>query len=224
MKNALPLLALGCAITTSAIAGPVELQQNYSYVSAGYQYSLYSEYLRTDITHDSSYDNMSGYYARASINPTDQVFLEGRYDDVSRNRLGFSHSLIGLGYYMPVGKNSSVYALLGAEKLSAEFELSTPFFSDISTTYSDTAFTAEVGGKFNLMKRWTVEPAIRVATFDEPLFELRFDNQVHLTDAWSLEANIAHRAMDLGSTPLGELPVLKEMNFRIGVRYQFNIL
>ncbi|MGF1736736.1 outer membrane beta-barrel protein [Photobacterium satsumensis] len=222
MKNVLPLFALGCAITTSAIAGPVELQQNYSYVSAGYQYSLYSEYLPTDI--DSSYDNMSGYYARASINPVGQVFLEGRYDDVSRDRLGFSHSLIGLGYYTPVGKNSSVYALLGAEKMSAEFDLSNPLFSDVSTTYSDTAFTAEIGGKFNLMKRWTAEPAIRIATFDEPLYELRLDNQIHLTDAWSLEANIAHRAMDLGTTQFGELPVLKEMNFRIGARYQFNIL
>ena len=222
MKFTLPIFALGCAIATSAIAGPVELQQNYSYVSAGYQYSLFSEYLPTDI--NSSYDNMSGYYARASINPVDQVFLEGRYDDVSRDRLGFSHSLIGLGYYMPVGKSSSVYALLGAEKLTAEMDLSNPLFSDISLSYSDTAFTAEVGAKFNLMKRWTAEPAIRVATFDEPLYELRLDNQIHLTEAWSIEANIAHRAMDLGTSQLGELPVLREMNFRLGARYQFNIL
>ncbi|MBY5946098.1 outer membrane beta-barrel protein [Photobacterium rosenbergii] len=217
MKLTLPLFALGCAITTSAIAGPVELQQNYSYVSVGYQYSLFSEYLPTDI--NSSYDNMSGYYARASINPVDQFFLEGRYDDVSRDRLGFSHSLVGLGYYMPVGKNSSVYALLGAEKLTAEMDL----FSNASLSYSDTAFTAEIGAKFNLMKRWTAEPAIRVATFDEPLYELRLDNQIHLTEAWSIEANIAHRAMDLGTSQLGELPVLKEMNFRLGARYQFNI-
>ena len=222
MKFTLPIFALGCAIATSAIAGPVELQQNYSYVSAGYQYSLFSEYLPTDI--NSSYDNMSGYYARASINPVDQVFLEGRYDDVSRDRLGFSHSLIGLGYYMPVGKSSSVYALLGAEKLTAEMDLSNPLFSDISLSYSDTAFTAEIGAKINLMKRWTAEPAIRVATFDEPLYELRLDNQIHLTEAWSIEANIAHRAMDLGTSQLGELPVLREMNFRLGARYQFNIL
>lgn len=221
MKNAFTLFALGCAITTSAIAGPVELQQNYSYVSAGYQYSLYSEYLPTDIY--SSYDNMSGYYARASINPVGQVFLEGRYDDVSRDRLGFSHSLIGLGYYMPAGKNSSVYALLGAEKLTAEMDLSNPLFSNISMSYSDTAFTAELGAKINIIQRWTAEPAIRIATFDEPLYELRLDNQIHLTEDWSVEANIAHRAMDLGNTQFGELPVLKEMNFRLGVRYQFNI-
>lgn len=222
MKFTLPIFALGCAIATSAIAVPVELQQNYSYVSTGYQYSLFSEYLPTDI--NSNYDNMSGYYARASINPVDQVFLEGRYDDVSRDRLGFSHSLIGLGYYMPIGKSSSVYALLGAEKLTAEMDLSNPLFSDISLSYSDTAFTAEVGAKFNLMKRWTAEPAIRVATFDEPLYELRLDNQIHLTEAWSIEANIAHRAMDLGTSQLGDLPVLREMNFRLGARYQFNIL
>ena len=222
MKITAPLFILGCAITTSALASATDLQQNYSYVSAGYHYSLFDEYLLTDID-GSSYDYMSGYYARASINPIDNFFLEGRYDDVSQDRLGFSHSLIGLGYYMPVGDNSSVYALLGAEKLTAEIDLSNPFFSDVSLTYSDSAFTAEVGAKFNLMDRWTVEPAIRVATFDEPLYELRLDNQIHLTEAWSLEANIAHRAIELDTSQFGELLTLKEMNFRLGARYQFNI-
>lgn len=214
MKNT--LLASVLALVTIA-SHSVQANPDINYLSGGYQLSLFDEYIPTDINETNNY--LSGYYARASWGFTDNVFLEMRRDHTAKNRLSNTHDVIGLGYLYPVHSDVSLYALAGFNQISLEFSATSddtkllPSSSEAYIGVRDTAFTAELGAKINLLSEWQIEPAVRVATFDSNLYELRLGNTFSLTESLKLEANIAHRSIDQIN--------LTETNSQLGLRYAF---
>ncbi|EFP97513.1 outer membrane beta-barrel protein [Vibrio caribbeanicus] len=189
--------------------------QNFSYLSGGLQVSKYNHKLPTEVNsadHSPS-DTMTGAYLRGSWNFTDNFFLETRGDAVSKNDLTISTGLLGLGYFYPVNDAFTVYGLLGGS--SAEVELN--LISNGNINYRETGFTGEVGARYQVMSLWTIEPAVRMANYDDNMYEYRLGNIVGLNEHVSLEGNLVHRNYTSDRANNG----LKETAYQFGVRYSF---
>lgn len=209
-------LALVLALATMA-SQSVQANSDINYLSGGYQMSFFSEYIPTDINDHHNY--LSGYYARASWGFTENVFLEIRRDHTAKNRLSTTHDVMGLGYLYSLDTDVSLYALAGFNQIGLEFSATSddtnllPSNSEAYIGVRETAFTAELGAKINLLSAWQIEPAARMATFDTNLYELRLGNTFSLTENVKLEANIAHRSIKQID--------LTETNTQLGLRYAF---
>ena len=189
--------------------------QNFSYLSGGLQVSKYNHKLPTEldsVDHSPS-DTMTGAYLRGSWNFTDNFFLETRGDAVSKNDLTISTGLLGLGYFYPVNDSFTVYGLLGGS--SAEVELN--LISNGNVNYRETGFTGEVGARYQVMSQWTIEPAVRMASYDDNMYEYRLGNIVGLNEHVSLEGNLVHRNYTSDRANDG----LKETAYQFCVRYSF---
>ncbi|MCW8329808.1 porin family protein [Photobacterium sp. SDRW27] len=210
----LPLAAL-LATTFAAQAETTEtenqnLTQNFTYVAGGLQVSTYNHDLPS--SWNSTTDSTVGMYLRGSWNFKDNFFVETRGDATVKDDLTVSHSLLGLGYYQPINDNFTVYGLAGFSTIEMKWDINN-FGSDINTSVSadDTALTGEIGARYQVMEQWTVEPAVRLAGYDETMYELRLGNNFKVSEHVSVEANLQHRAIDN----------LKEMSYQIGARYSF---
>lgn len=231
MKTALlaSLISIASLTSLSTHANP-----DYNYISGGYQLSVFDEY------YFDNHDYMTGYYARGSWNFSDNLFVELRRDSTSRDRFTLNQSLLGLGYFHPITDKVSIYGLIGFDALEAKYDINGPLLkADTHLGIEDTAFTGEMGAKIDLFDVWQIEPAIRVATFNENLYELRLGNTFSVTDNLKLELNFTHRAIELSDTrrielpdleydgvelhdiESMELPVIREMNYQVGLRYAF---
>ena len=212
------LISVASATSLSANANT-----DFNYVSAGYQLSVFDTFLPTDSSDRS--DHMSGYYLRGSWNFYNHFFAELRSDTTSRNNLSLNQNLIGLGYYHPFTDNFALYGLIGVEQIDVQFdikELLSKF--DVSTNgqtpyvgIKDSATTGEIGAKINMFNTWEIEPAIRIAGYDEMMYELRLGNTVSITDNIKIEANFVHRALEMPAINEN----IREMNYQLGMRYSF---
>lgn len=207
----------------------VNASNDYSYISGGLQLSTLSEYIPTNSDNVNNYS--TGYYVRGSWGFYKNFFAEARQDSTSKNSLSMTQSTYGLGYYYPFNNNISVYGLVGLDRTDIQFnlnelsQLANFNISDLSsfnTFYlgmKDDSLTAEIGAKINVLNAWLIEPAIRVANYDEKMFEVRLANTVNITKNIGLEANLAYRK--LGASFLGEVQTINETNLQVGVRYAF---
>lgn len=218
------LLPLAAILTTtfsvqaeSTDAASHNLTQNFNYISGGLQLSSYNHDLISSASvwdqTASTTDNTAGMYLRGSWNFTDNFFLETRGDATAKDDLTISHGLLGLGYFHPINDDFTVYGLAGFSRSEVELDINAFGFSNNSTTIKgdDSGLTAEIGARYQLMDQWTVEPAMRVAGYDDTLYELRLGNNFKVSDHMSIEANLQHRAFD----------DLKEMSYQLGARYSF---
>ena len=189
--------------------------QNFSYLSGGLQVSKFNDKLFTEVdsADHSPSDTMTGAHLRGSWNFTDNFFLETRGDAVSKNDLTISTGLLGLGYFYPVNDAFTVYGLLGGSSAEAEINL----VSNRNINYKETGFTGEVGARYQVMSNWTVESAVRVANYDDNMYEYRLGNIVGLTERVSLEGNLVHRDYNSDKADDG----IKEIAYQFGVRYSF---
>jgi opacity protein-like surface antigen len=209
----LPLATL-LATTFTAQAETTEttqqnLTQNFNYVSGGLQISTYNHDLKSSRLGKT--DNTAGMYLRGSWNFTDNFFVETRGDATVKDDLTISNSVLGLGYFHPINNDLTVYGLAGFSSTLNELELSNT--SNVSTVrrVDDSGITGEIGARYQLMSKWTVEPAVRVADYDKAMYEVRLGNNIKVSDHMSIEANLMHR----------DYNELKEMSYQLGARYSF---
>lgn len=206
------LLASSFAVQAGATeAASRNLTQNFNSVAGGLQLSNYDEDLPSSLYPEEYTDNTAGMYLRGSWNFTDNFFLEARGDATAKDDLTISHSLLGLGYYQPINNDFTVYGLAGFASSEIEWDVNVFGNGSASVSGDDSGLTAEIGARYHLMDQWMVEPAMRVAGYDDTLYELRLGNNFKVTDHMSIEANLQHRAFD----------DLKEMSYQIGARYSF---
>lgn len=201
----------------STDAASHNLTQNFNYISGGLQLNSYNHDLPSSVSvwnqSASLTDNTAGMYLRGSWNFTDNFFLETRGDATAKDDLTISHGLLGLGYFHPINSDLTVYGLAGYSRSEIELDVHVFGFSGATTTFrgDDSGLTGEIGARYQLMDKWTVEPAMRLADYDDTLYELRLGNNFKLSDHMSIEANLQHRAFD----------DLKEMSYQLGARYSF---
>lgn len=214
--NKLMLLPLATLLATTFTAqaetteAPQQnLTQNFSYISGGLQISTYDEDLYSSRTQTT--DNTAGMYLRGSWNFTDNFFVETRGDATVQDDLTISNSVLGLGYFHPINNDLTVYGLAGYSSTEAELEVFN--FSNTSVTgrVDDSGVTGEIGARYQLMSKWTVEPAVRLANYDKTMYEVRLGNNIKVSDHMSIEANLMHR----------DYNELKEMSYQVGARYSF---
>jgi hypothetical protein len=186
------------------------LTQNFSYISGGLQVSTYNRDILSSASAStmSTTDNTAGMYLRGSWNFTDNFFVETRGDATVKDDLTISNSVLGLGYFHPINNDFTVYGLAGYSSTEVELD-----FSNIPVTGSvdDSGITGEIGARYQLMSKWTVEPAIRMANYDKTMYEVRLGNNIKVSDHMSIEANLMHR----------DYNEVKEMSYQVGARYSF---
>ncbi|PSW14556.1 porin family protein [Photobacterium rosenbergii] len=202
----LPLAALVGASFTANAQEP--MTQNFDYISGGLQISKFSKDLPSGL--NSMTDGGAGLYLRGSWNFTDNFFVEMRGDAVASDDITVSNGLMGLGYYMPINEDFTVYGMAGFAKTRYEFDAKfngTTFTAGVE----DSGFTGEMGARYQVMDKWMIEPAVRFAAYDDTMYELRLGNNVQVTDHVSLEANVSRLDFDFN----------KETNFQLGARYNF---
>ncbi|AJR08400.1 porin family protein [Photobacterium gaetbulicola] len=202
----LPLAALVGASFAANAQQP--MTQNFDYISGGLQISKFSEDLISGPF--STTDGGAGLYLRGSWNFTDNFFVEMRGDAVGADDMTLSNGLLGLGYFMPVSDDFTVYGLAGFAK--SRYEIDASFMGQsIKAGLENSGFTGELGARYQVMERWTVEPAVRFAAYDDTMYELRLGNNVQMTEHVSLEANLSRNDYD----------AFAETNFQLGARYSF---
>ncbi len=215
----LPLATL-LATTFTAQAETTEttqqnLTQNFSYISGGLQISTYNHDLISSASAStmttSKTDNTAGMYLRGSWNFTDNFFLETRGDATVKDDLTISNSVLGLGYFHPINNDLTVYGLAGYSRTEVELEVFNFSNASITGRVDDSGVTGEIGARYQLMSKWTVEPAVRMANYDKTMYEVRLGNNIKVSDHMSIEANLMHR----------DYNELKEMSYQLGARYSF---
>ncbi|UXI00049.1 porin family protein [Photobacterium sp. TY1-4] len=213
--NKIALLPLSALMITAFSAQADNATQNFNFVSGGLQVSEYNHQLPTSVSSwgETTSDSTAGLYLRGSWNFTDQFFLEARSEGTVDNDLTISHSLLGLGYFQPINNRLTVYGLAGISGIEAELDVHYWGFSDGHASFSedDSGLTGEVGARYQLMSNWTIEPAVRLAAYDDTMQEFRLGNNIQLTQHFSLEANLQHRKIE----------DLKETSYQLGARYSF---
>ncbi|MDV5168504.1 outer membrane beta-barrel protein [Photobacterium rosenbergii] len=214
----LMLLPLAALVGASFAANAQEpMTQNFDYISGGLQYSKFSNDVISSVNvHNSGFvsgtatDDAAGLYLRGSWNFTDNFFLEMRGDAAAADDMVFSNGLMGVGYYMPIQDDLTVYGLAGFANYRYDLDVNTPI-GTIGGNHSDSGFTGELGARYQVMDKWMIEPAVRFAAFDDTMYELRLGNNIQITDHVSLEANLSRLDFDAN----------KETNFQLGARYSF---
>lgn len=213
--NKIALAPLSALLITAFSAQAENPTQNFNFVSGGLQISDYNHDLVSSANAwgETTTDDTAGIYLRGSWNFTDQVFVEARSEGTVDNDLTISHSLLGLGYYQPVNDKMTVYGLAGISHTEAELDIHYWGFSNAHSSVSDddSGLTGEIGARYQVMRNWTIEPAVRLAAYDDTMHELRLGNNIQLTRHFSVEANLQHRDFD----------ELKETSYQLGARYSF---
>ncbi|MGF1863145.1 hypothetical protein [Photobacterium profundum] len=221
VKKYTPLLA----VILTATSFNTTANSDYDFISGGFQLSSFDEYIPTAL--GKSYDYTTGYYLRGSWNFYNNFFAEVRHDSTSKDSLSITQTTAGLGYFHPFTDNFSLYGLVGVDEIDVQFDINKFVHqADISISSmngyvgaKDNALTVELGAKLNVLDAWQIEPAIRMADYDEKMYELRLANTIRITKNIGLEANFAHRA--LGANTFGQVQNIREMNYQVGMRYTF---
>lgn len=211
----LMLLPLAALVGASFAANAQEpMTQNFDYISGGLQISKFSKDVVSEVNANTgtlaTTDGGAGLYLRGSWNFTDNFFVEMRGDAAAADDMTFSNGLMGLGYFMPMNDDLTVYGLAGFANYRYDLDIKTPV-GTIGGSHSDSGFTGEMGARYQVMDKWMIEPAVRFAAFDDTMYELRLGNNVQITDHVSLEANLSRMDFDAN----------KETNFQLGARYSF---
>ena len=215
----LMLLPLAALVGASFAANAQEpMTQNFDYISGGFQYSKFSENLPSSVNitginsgYYTTTDDAAGLYLRGSWNFADNFFVEMRGDAAAADDMVFSNGLLGLGYFMPMNDDLTVYGLAGYANSRLDLDVNTPFGKINNAKEEQSGFTGEIGARYQVMDRWTVEPAVRFAAYDDTMYELRLGNNIKMTEHVSLEANLSRNDYD----------AFAETNFQLGARYSF---
>ncbi|MGF1704160.1 porin family protein [Photobacterium makurazakiensis] len=211
----LPLATI-LASTFAVQAAPASMTQNFDYISGGFQYSSFNEDLVSEANVNmnglsgKTTDSAAGLYLRGSWNFTDNFFFEFRGDAAAADDMVFSNGLLGLGYFMPMSESFTVYGLAGYANSRYDLDVNT-FIGTIGGSEEQSGLTAEIGARYQVMDRWTIEPAVRMAAYDDTMYELRLGNNVKVSEHMSIEANLSRNDYD----------AFAETNFQLGARYSF---
>ncbi|MGF1683751.1 outer membrane beta-barrel protein [Photobacterium minamisatsumaniensis] len=218
----LPLATI-LASTFAVQAAPASMTQNFDYISGGLQISKFSN----DVVSSANFNNFSGsttdgaagLYLRGSWNFTDNFFFEFRGDAAASDDMVFSNGLMGLGYFMPINDDLTVYGLAGFSNYRYDLDVNTPV-GTIGGSHDDSGLTAEIGARYQVMDRWMIEPAVRMAAYDDTMYELRLGNNVKVSEHMSIEANLSYMDFNNNASRIDTM-VEKETNFQLGARYSF---
>ncbi|MCQ1060190.1 outer membrane protein [Photobacterium sp. DNB23_23_1] len=211
----LMLLPLATLVSGSFAANAQEpMTQNFDYISGGLQISKFNKDLWSEANANTGIlattDGGAGLYLRGSWNFADNFFVETRGDAIAADDMIFSNGLLGLGYFMPINNDFTVYGLAGFANSRYDLDVKTPF-GTFGGNETQSGFTGEIGARYQVMDRWMVEPAVRFATYDDTMYELRLGNSVKMTEHVSLEANLSRNDYD----------AFAETNVQLGARYSF---
>ena len=211
------LLPLAAMLGTSFTAAAQEpMTQNFDYISGGFQYSKFSEDMLSSVNiyglggSVTTSDAAAGLYLRGSWNFTDNFVAEMRGDAAGVDDMVFSNGLLGLGYYMPMDDTLTVYGLAGFANTRYDLDVNT-LVGTYGGNETQSGFTGEIGARYQVMDRWTIEPAVRFAAYDDTMYELRLGNNVQVSEHVSVEANLSRNDYD----------AFAETNFQLGARYSF---
>lgn len=212
------LIALCCSPLTVQAQTAINTNNSFSYLSSGLQYTaLQNEVISSAYSYDDGYeakstDSLAGIYLRGSWNFADNLFVELRYDVTLRDTLTLSHNMLGIGYYQPILDGLAFYGLAGGARTKLEHEILNNEQSGlVKVNQKDNGFTGELGARVAFTDAWSIEPALRVAHYDQTLREVRLGNIVQVSKQMSLELNTQQRS-------IGDY---EETNYQMGARYTF---
>ncbi|ARC91770.1 hypothetical protein B6A42_06160 [Vibrio coralliilyticus] len=217
-------LYLAAAITVLACNAALAegLSNNYNFVEAGYQKSNYSSTLYYGSFSAKSDIDADGFYLRGSFNFYDNAFVEARKDRTSysysnailNGELTLDQDLYALGYFFTINPAWSVYGTVGYSVLDISAEASN-VAANTKLSYQMSGASVEVGTRIDAFDFWHIEPAFRVASYDESMYEIRLNNAFSITENVALDINAMHRAHEINNT------VITEVSGQVGIRYSF---
>ncbi|MCW8329995.1 porin family protein [Photobacterium sp. SDRW27] len=211
-----------CALIVAAPFSQAQISSNttnsFSYIAGGLQYTslenkvVSSVYFDSDSYHQKSADSLAGLYFRGSWNFSDNLFAEFRSDVTTREALTLTHGLFGVGYFQPINDAFTLYGLAGLSGSNAERDvLNHGQDGLVKVNREDNGLTGEVGARIRLTNSWSIEPALRVADYNESLQELRLGNNIKVSNYMSIELNAQKRTV----------AEYDEVNYQMGARYTF---
>lgn len=187
----------------------VQGSQGYNYVSAGLQVSNIEYKTPNEVV--STEKQFGGGYARLSFT-MDNLLFDLRSDIYITEVLTITQYSFSMGYFLPLNDVFSVYGLGGSSTEEFKYHHVRIFGGeDVEYNDSENALSAEAGFRYKITEKWTIEPAIRTALYEDNLLELRVGNAYQISESVSIEANFQQREQDK----------LKEMDFQFGVRLRF---